>query len=48
MTALKESLKALSNVAANRERMMPGKKAQADEIIRTPIYIPQAIKLRRH
>lgn len=48
MTALKETLKALSNVAASGERMMPDKKAQVDVIIRTPIYIPQAIKLRWH
>lgn len=48
MTALKETLKALSNVADNGERMTPDKKAQVDVIIRTPIYIPQAIKLWWH
>lgn len=49
MTALKETLKALSNVAANRERMTPDKKkAQVDVIIRTPVYILQAIKLWWH
>lgn len=48
MTALKETLKALSNVAANGERMAPDKKAQGDVAIRTPIYIPKAIKLWRY
>lgn len=46
--ALKKTLKALSNGAANRERMMPDKKAQVEGIIRTPIYILQAIKLWWH
>lgn len=48
MTTLKETLKALSKVAANRERMAPDKKAQVDVVIRTPIYIPKAIKLWRY
>lgn len=46
--AVKKTLKALSNEAANRERMMPDKKAQVEGIIRTPIYILQAIKLWWH
>lgn len=45
MTALKEILKALSNVAANRKRMTSYKKAQVEVIIRNCIYILQVIKI---
>lgn len=48
MTALKEALKALGNVAAHRKRMTPGKKTQGEVIMRTPIYILQATKLWWH